>query len=74
MAQLDDLLEDNESSGAFDADLEPTGFEPLPDEKASGVVIVEPPIIHIGRAKLKDERKRMSDLPPNADANSSRDN
>ena len=62
MAQYDDLLEDEPESGAFDADLEPEGFEPYEDKKESGVVIVEPPIIQIGRAKRKDELKKMQSL------------
>lgn len=73
MPHYDDLLKDADGSGAFDADLEPIGFEPPPDENASGVVIAEPPIIHIGRAKHNREIKKMSEMPDES-SDSSNDN
>lgn len=62
MAQYDDLLEDDPESGAFDADLEPVGFEPDRLEE-SNVVSVEPKIIQIGRNRKKREMQDMQQSP-----------
>ena len=67
MPQFDELLEDAEDSQAFDADLEPTGFEPPVNENKAGVVIVEPPIIHIGRDKRKRELRKLQEESSNSE-------
>lgn len=61
MPQYDDLLEDAPDSQAFDADLEPVGYDPDElGEHESGVVIEEPKMINIGRKLKKDDLRKLS--------------
>lgn len=62
MSGFDDLLEDAPDSGAFDADLNPTEYDPGDEESA--LAIEEPKQINIARKKHKDEVQRMSQPKP----------
>lgn len=57
MPDFEELLEDAEDSLVFDADDEPV-FDPELDEN-SGVVIVEPKIINVGRDRKKRDLRKL---------------
>lgn len=59
MPQYDELLEDDDDAQAFEAEPEPV-FDPEFDEN-SGVVVVEPPIISIGRAKRREHLRKLQE-------------
>jgi len=60
MPQWDELIDDDENSQVVEADTEEPGFQPEYD-KDDGVVISEPPIVSIGRARRKQYLRSLQD-------------
>lgn len=56
----EDILTVHEGDQAIEADLD-AQYDPL--ESESGVVVLEPPIITLGRAKRAKEMRSMPDQP-----------
>lgn len=54
---FDELLQEPDDSQAFEMDDEPV-FTPNPDKDA-GVVVVEPPLIPIGRKRRRDNLRKL---------------
>lgn len=59
MPLYDDLLEDDPDSQVIEVDDEPV-FKPRPT-KDDGVIISEPPIISIGRARRRRDLRLLSE-------------
>jgi len=72
MSDFDELLEDDEDSQVIDADFEEPGFQPE-YAKDDGVVISEPPIVSIGRAKRRKYLRELQDTTGSDQLSSARE-
>lgn len=61
MPKYDELLEDDDDSQVVEVDAEPVFNPELPTGKHAGVVVVEPPIITIGRAKRREHLRKLQE-------------